>query len=110
MMGFIKHHAMIVTGYYGSNDFYRAYRRANEIFNQQTSGVMHSIFDGYLTFSICPDGSKEGWGDSDVGDKKRKDFKNWMFENNIYLDWVEVIYGGDDPMNKVIDSIDKESE
>jgi hypothetical protein len=61
--------------------------------------VVHSKMNGYSHFAIMPDGSKEGWADSDNGDEKRQDFKDMLLQENRignYCEFVEVRYGRDD--------------
>ena len=43
-----------------------------------------------------PDGSKEGWEESVEGDRRRAEFLKWIAESDVWCDWVEVIFGGDD--------------
>ncbi len=100
-MGYIKHHAIIVTSW--SDEYIgAAHKIASEIFASQhndfpgVTPIISSPVKGYASFMVVPDGSKEGWDASDEGDANRKKFKTFIRES-IYLDWVEVAYGGDDP-------------
>lgn len=57
-----------------------------------------SWINGYVTFFLAPDGSKEMWETSDQGDKLREKFKARLKEDN-YEDesspwsWVEIGFG-----------------
>ncbi|KKN96675.1 hypothetical protein LCGC14_0163190 [marine sediment metagenome] len=47
---------------------------------------------------VAPDGSKEGWAESDQGDGQRAHFVEYLRalcteRSHVYLDWVEVKYG-----------------
>lgn len=62
-----------------------------------------SHWNGYQTFLIPPDGSKEGWDPSNIGDEERKRLKTFMRKNHPYVDWTEITYGGDDGISKIED-------
>ncbi len=60
--------------------------------------VSEALVNGYVTVVCVPDGSKEGWSDSDYGDKVRKMFIDKMtsmaYENDGNCwSWVEVSFG-----------------
>lgn len=107
-MGLIRHHAIVVTatydtradgGEHGEHWIDRAYRQASIVFpahlitppNDQATNSTYS-------FLVVPDGSKEGWEESDAGDGRRKLFVEWL-QSQAYgdgsspLTWVEVVYG-----------------
>lgn len=53
---------------------------------------------GYLTALLPPDGSKEGWQDSDIGDNSRASFialiESFNYEDGSSpFSWVEISYG-----------------
>ncbi|MBG9567550.1 hypothetical protein [Brevibacillus agri] len=78
-MGFIRHNAIVVTGAdYNSGAFEKAHLKAMELFGLLTSPIVHSDWNGYMSFFVAPDGSKEGWADSVEGDKKRKEFADFI--------------------------------
>lgn len=62
----------------------------------QVSELTPESTNGYQSFFVAPDGSKEGWDTSDRGDRSRAILTDWLDEQAGYLDWVEVSYGGDD--------------
>src|SRR4030042_6413996 len=74
-MGSMRHHAIIVTSFQGEITD-KAYKQAKLIF-RDVSQVFISPVNSYFTFFIPPDGSKEGWPESDVGDKQRDTFMDW---------------------------------
>jgi hypothetical protein len=56
-----------------------------------------------MSFLIAPDGSKEGWERSYDFDGKREQWKEWASGNpDIWIDWIELRYGGDDPHVAII--------
>lgn len=103
-MGVIKHHAIVVTGY--DMEDMKDTRRFAELCNLNPTPIMHSPVNGYKTFFIPPDGSKEGWGPSNDGDEERDRFKKFLRRRNKE-DWAEISYGGDDGYSKVEDDCSK---
>lgn len=73
-MGYVRHNAIIVTGDSypeAQKKFLEVYVKAKELFGELVSPVIPSPTNGYQTFMIVPDGSKEGWDVSDEHDVKR---------------------------------------
>ncbi|MGI9410256.1 MAG: hypothetical protein ACR2OV_09295, partial [Hyphomicrobiaceae bacterium] len=70
------------------------------------SEVLRSIVNGYRTFLIPPDGSKEGWAESEEEDERRNSFVAWL-EAQCYEDgssplaWAEVQYGDEQGVSKI---------
>ena len=98
-MGYIRHHAIAVTS---CNDelIKKAHEKATQIFKSRTSALLDSYVNNYKSFFIAPDGSKEGWGESDIGDVQRKTFKEWVKEQayedgSNSLSFCEFFYGDD---------------
>jgi hypothetical protein len=75
-MGWIRHHGIVVTSR-KAELLKEAHAMACTTFATVTS-IVASPINGYATFFIAPDGSKEGWADSELGDKKRDAFVKWM--------------------------------
>ena len=98
-MGYIRHHAIIVTGNYGEY-LQKAHAAAKEIF-PNTSPISRFGMNKSQTFLIPPDGSKDGWEDSNVGDRRRARFIEYLEstqyeDGSSHLKWVEVMYGDDE--------------
>jgi hypothetical protein len=96
-MGYIKHNAVIVSGW----RVMEAHLKAHEIFKklgfeQLVSPIINGILNGQDSFFIAPDGSKEGWDTSDECDKARKEFLDWLTKSENYADYIEIRFGGDD--------------
>ncbi len=98
-MGHAKHHAIIVTTWkeegFRDLEFFLA-----------TLGCRHSIQDGfsingYRSAVVWPDGSNEGWADSDEGDAIRDKLVEWLRtqcnveDGSSWFEWVEVGYSSD---------------
>lgn len=109
-MGYMRHHAIIVTG---TDD------RMQEIRNQcedisysfgnsvKISMLYDSKMNHYQSFFVAPDGSKEGWGDSYKGDEARNKIIEYLdslrySDNSTSFKYVEVQYGDDDHESKVL--------
>ena len=68
---------------------------------------MTGIINAQYSFFIAPDGSKEGWEESNNCDDARTEFTQWLIKSNI--DYIEVRFGGDDKKAKIISSNGKNS-
>lgn len=108
-MGYILHNAIVITSW---DD--KAIEKAEEAalsFNLCILGpsAKESAINGYRTLLVCPDGSKEGWADSDDGNHRRRKMREWLRDHRLtdgssLYEWCEVAYGSDDKDAKVIDS------
>jgi hypothetical protein len=104
-MGYIKHNAIIVTG---DADSASQARNIADILGLYASPIMCSQNNGYYSFFIPPDGSKEGWPDSLEHDKLRQRFKEVLKEKiDVFVDWVEVSYGGDTDRPLIVNHSDE---
>jgi hypothetical protein len=106
-MGYIAHNAIIVTSW-SADAIQRAHAKAAELDCHPTN-VTPARVNGYSSFLIPPDGSKEGWADSAVGDAKRNAWVAWAHENryedgSTSLHWVEVRYSADDSAASIVRS------
>ena len=61
--------------------------------------------NGYNTWVFAPDGSKEGWDSSDLGDAMRSRFMEIMKAAGAEL--VHLQFGGDDGETKILYSTDR---
>jgi hypothetical protein len=113
-MGFIRHHALIVTSW-NADAIVLAHTEALRICqNERTwdqlapvhtiplSGITPPGINGYRSFCLYPDGSKEGWPESDIGDRVRAKLIAFMLtqrheDGSGPLDWVEVSFGHEEP-------------
>ena len=105
-MGYMKHHAIIVTGTevfpLDGSFLMQAHEKAREIFTiDSVTEPVPSPMNHCVSFMVAPDGSKEGWTESNLGDVARSRFIEWL-KSNRYEDggspvkWVEVQYGDDE--------------
>ena len=110
-MGYMVHHAIVVTDRAYEDWIVTAHDVARRLFGEQVSEIVASPINGYRSFFIAPDGSKEGWPESDEGDIRRAAFREWLHaceydDHSSPLVWVEVQYGDDDMETRVIDDSD----
>lgn len=67
--------------------------------------VSSEVTNGYITVCIPPDGSQEGWEESDAGDVRRASIRQWIAEHpDFYFEWCEVAYGSDDCSATIVKS------
>lgn len=96
-MGYIRHNAIVVTGNYSDETFYnttqKAHNKAVEL-GLLVTDIVHGKANGYASFMICPDGSKEGWAISEGFDTRREEWLKWA--KTQLIDFAHISYGGDD--------------
>ena len=105
-MGYIKHHAIVITTW--QEDLVPKLLASARELDLEVLSSGPTYINGYSTIIILPDGSKEGWEESDRGDSMRTLFKTRLqdFEyedGSSPLEWVEVAYGSDDARAVVTD-------
>ncbi len=104
-MGYMSLHSIVVSAW--NDDIESAHAKASELFKWVSPiSLVHT--NGYRSFFVPPDGSKEGWDESDKGNDNRAAFIQWMREQETYLDWVEVQYGNDDGITRICSHSDDE--
>jgi len=104
-MGYMRHHAIVVSSWSGE-DTRKAHKHAMDIF-PLVSEILTTNINGYHSFFIPTDGSKEGWDESDLGDDRRDSFIKWINsqryeDGSSSLDWVEVQYGDDNKQTIIV--------
>lgn len=109
-MGYVKHHTIVVTSCCEVS-IKKAQDKALKIFSKKVQGydngfnklvskIVKGVANYQHSFFIAPDGSKEGWEPSQLGDKLRGKFTKWLTKNGY--DFVEVCFGGDDNYTEII--------
>ena len=67
-MGYMRHHSIVVT-YYDEQRIAPMHAKAVEIFGKdRVTEILPAATNGYVSFFIGTDGSKEGWDESKEGD------------------------------------------
>ena len=112
-MGYMRNHAIIISGYDDSAIGYRnyigeAHEIALKLFNHNmVSEILSPVANSSQSFFIGPDGSKEGWKTSNENDKLRAEFIATLQKKKIDCDWVEVQYGDDRGKTRIISHSDE---
>ena len=115
-MGYMVRHSVIVVGpqrdlhvfKFGIEDVWGNVLRLAEKHTCTTlvSPVMPSLINREGAFFIAPDGSKEGWSHSDVGDEFRDAVIHYLEklrekDRSTCFKWVEVQFADDEGVSKV---------
>lgn len=109
-MGYMRHHAIVVTSW-KPELLAEAHAKAREIAGALVSPIVEGVTNGYASFLIAPDGSNEGWEDSDRGDAQRAAFLTWAdaqrySDVSTALDWVEVQFGDGERETRIVNDSD----
>lgn len=111
-MGYMRHHAIIVTSF--KDDYTEQLRDiAVAIFGKSVTNIVESQINGDTSFMVGPDGSKEGWQESEDGDKRRDRFITELraaYKLGVYCRWVEVQYGDDNQITEALRSSDGDED
>ena len=95
-MGYFIHHGMMLHSWMESA-IKESHETSLSLFQScQVADIATTAINGRFSFAIYPDGSKEGWLDSDKGDKARLEFNKWLHEayhKGTYIEWVEFSFG-----------------
>lgn len=108
-MGYIRHHTIVVTSW-DEKLIKEIHETAQDIF-EWVSPISPQAQNGYRSFFVPPDGSKEGWPESEVGDANRACFVQYL-KDMAYADgstaasWVESQYDDDNHEAKVVSASD----
>lgn len=90
-MGYMRHHAIVVTS--DDEEIMELARQKAIELKCAVSGIVWAgqRMNNVLSFLIAPDGSKEGWLPSALGNQQRDAFIDWVRSTaRGRLDWVEV--------------------
>ena len=98
-MGYMRHDAIVVTSW-KSEVIEEAATKAREC-GLEVLGPSGVATNGIRTLLVCPDGSKEGWDESDAFDAKRAAYIEYLNgvryeDNSSCLSWVALAYSNDD--------------
>lgn len=98
-MGYMRHDAIVVTSW-DSEAIEEAATKAREL-GLEVLGPSPASINNTRTMLVCPDGSKEGWDDSNAFDAKREAYVEYLNsvrygDNSSCLSWVALAYGPDD--------------
>ena len=108
-MGYMRHHAIVVTASdspAADTALNAAEQKALDL-GCSVTPIVDGAINGYQSFLVAPDGSKEGWSESSKGDAQRAALIEFMdtfrFEDGSSpLAWVEVQFGDDNLVSRVV--------
>lgn len=108
-MGYSIHHTISVTSW--NPDLLREAHAFAVSTGAPTSEIVPGKINGVASFLVAPDGSKEGWEESDAGDKRRAEIKTWLRskayeDRSTSLKWFEVAHP-EDGAPRVVDHQDR---
>lgn len=95
-MGYMRHNAIVVSSW-KEDLLEQAHAKAVEL-DCSVSAITGEVTNGYRSFLVAPDGSKEGWDESNEGDARRDALAAWLDaqryeDDSTSLQWIEVQYG-----------------
>ncbi|MCB0383830.1 MAG: hypothetical protein KDD43_00450 [Bdellovibrionales bacterium] len=105
----MTHHAIVVTTF-DKRTIDQLREVAIDLFDKRlVTEIIETVVNGYYTFLIGPDGSKEGWAQSDEGDEARDKFIEFIHaldyeDGSSPVDFAEVQYGEESGYNKLLRS------
>lgn len=98
----MRAHAIVVDSF-DDKLIDEAHAEAIEIFSgvAPVTEITKSTVNGHRSFMVAPDGSKEGWPESDAGDRARLRFKTYARsksydDGSTALHWIEVFFADDE--------------
>ncbi len=108
-MGYFRHHAILVTSMF-PDAIEQVYAAVHALLVGECDFLEVSMIsplsppttNGYKSFTIYPDGSKEGWETSDEGDEVRNTVVGLLTSNHFHVSWCHVQYGDEEGDNKML--------
>ncbi len=99
-MGYMRHHTIVVTSSM-STLIRLAHKRAIDLLGELVSPIILGVVNGYESFFVAPDGSKEGWQESIDADTSRDKLIKYIEEQKYEdgsssIKYVEVYFGDDE--------------
>lgn len=112
-MGYMRHHAIVVTSWNEE----KIKEARTEIIDvgrdgwgdavaEMVSPLTQGLINGQWSFLVAPDGSKEGWSHSDMGDAFREEairvLMSYAYDDgSTSIEWCEVQFGDDNRDNRM---------
>ncbi|HEY9678634.1 MAG TPA: hypothetical protein V6C76_11530 [Drouetiella sp.] len=108
-MGYFRHHAIVVTSW-DNKKIALVHECIKTLVTDsllKVSELTAQTMNGYQSFFIAPDGSNEGWTDSDESEVLRgkviEHLKSYRYEDgSTSIEWVEVQFGDENGVQKVL--------
>jgi hypothetical protein len=105
-MGYMKHKTIVVT-HYKRNEIVDVYLMAMKL-PLEISHLSDECTNGYISFCVFPDGSKEGWERSDEADGAMDFLVKYIKEKYEFMQWVEVVFGDEHGSPRITRSNDED--
>lgn len=119
-MGIVIHHAFVVTASYrqeadeGNGGHWAdvAHAEATRLLGDLVTPVIDGGLNNVRSFAVLPDGSKEGWAESDEVEAGRARLGDWLRgqayeDGSSPLSWVLVEWGPDTDRPSVVRSSER---
>jgi len=110
-MGYMRHNAIVVTAWLSERAI-EVHSTIKEIAENNgaicdISPLTSEAMNGYVSFLVAPDGSKEGWDTSNQGDKTRDKIIEYLDslrygDGSTSFKYVEVQFGDDNRETKIL--------
>lgn len=112
-MGYMVHHAIVVTGMKRSEWMSPEWLCAEDAHAFaleaaarnggacEVTPLTPESTNGYRSFMVAPDGSKEGWATSAEGDETRREIIEWLRSNGAFS-FAEIKYGDEECRNALL--------
>lgn len=113
-MGYIRNHVIVVTDH-GHGDCIQVAHEFAMSLGGSVTEITDETTNGVQSFALMPDGSKEGWDESQEGDTRRDRLVTFLRtlcyeDGSSPLSWVEVQFGDDENVAKIIQSSDDDQK
>ena len=104
-MGYIKHNAIVVTGW-NEKQMDKVHKKSIELGNL-TSNIVNGAVNGFISFFVAADGSKEGWEESNKGDTAREELIKYINslkynDSSNSCHYIEISYSDDYGNAKIV--------
>lgn len=80
-MGYMRHNAIVVTSW--KEEAIKEAAAMAEKIGLLVIRQSEEAVNGYRSLLVCPDGSKEGWDESDRGDERREGFNAKVLKSGL---------------------------
>lgn len=106
-MGYIKHEGMMFTAI-DEKYLKPVHDKALELFGIPlcVSDISKPVTNGYVSFAIFPDGSKEGWDTSNYVEMCRKELIKFIRHEHCHVSWILFVLSDEQGMQRIIDGSD----
>jgi len=98
-MGTQRHHAIVISGQ-EDHLMVAAHNMAVSL-ELPTTPIVRARYNGWSSFCVVPDGSNEGWVESNLMDESRAVLIRWLTAHRQF-DWIEVSFADEQGPSKIL--------